>query len=128
MEDAKYANLIRSLETFAAEKPGMYRLRVALIAALGYAYLLFILLLLLGVVAATVFYLRVNWLTIKLAWIPLAVVGIIIKSLWISIPEPDGKELQHEHAPALFDLIGEVTRALRGPEVHHVILTEALNA
>ena len=128
MEDAKYANLIRSLETFAAEKPGLYRLRVALIAALGYAYLLFILLLLLVIVVVTIFYLRINWLAIKLVWIPLTVVGIIIKSLWISIPEPDGKELQREHAPALFDLIGEVTRALRGPSVHHVILSDEFNA
>jgi Zn-dependent protease with chaperone function len=128
MEDAKYANLIRSLETFAAEKPGLYRWRVALVAALGYAYLLFILLLLLGVVALTVFYLRFNWLTIKLVWIPLAVVGLVLKSLWISIPEPDGKELQREDAPALFDLIGEVTRALRGPKVHHVFLSDEFNA
>ena len=79
MEDAKFANFIRSLETFAAAKPGLYRLRVALIAALGYAYLLFIVLLLLGIVAAIFFYLSVNWIIIKIVWIPLALVGIILK-------------------------------------------------
>ncbi|HEU4510656.1 MAG TPA: hypothetical protein VFR78_20670 [Pyrinomonadaceae bacterium] len=110
MEDVKYANLINSLETFAAAKPGLYRLRVVLVAAVGYAYLLFIVLLLLAIVGATFFYLRVNWVAIKLVWIPLAVVGIVLKSIWITMPEPDGKELSREQAPALFDLIGEVTR------------------
>ena len=128
MEDAKYVNLINSLEKFAAAKPNLYRFRVALIAVLGYAYLLFIVLLLLAIVAATLFYLRINWVAIKLVWIPLAVVGIVLKSLWITIPEPDGKELNREQAPALFDLIGEVTRALRAPKVHHVILSEDFNA
>ena len=36
MEDDKLATLIPSLETFAAEKPGSYKLRVALLAAIGY--------------------------------------------------------------------------------------------
>lgn len=128
MEEPKYINLINSLEKFATEKPGLYRFRVALIAILGYAYLLFIVSLLLVIVVATISYLRINWVAIKLAWIPLAVAGIVLKSLWVSIPKPDGQELQRENAPALFDLIGEVTHALRGPQVHHVLLSEDFNA
>ena len=128
MEEIKYANLINSLETFASTKPGLYRFRVALLAAVGYAYLLLIVLLLLAIVVVTLLYLRVNWLAIKLVWIPLAVVGIVLRSLWITIPEPEGKELSREQAPALFDLIGEVTRALRAPNVHHVILSDEFNA
>lgn len=128
MEDAKYVNLINSLEKFAAAKPDLYRIRVLLIAMLGYAYLLLIVLLLLAIVIVTLFYLSFNWLTLKLVWIPLVVVGIVLKSLWVTMPEPDGKELNREHAPALFDLIDEVTSALRAPKVHHVILNDAFNA
>ena len=128
MEDAKYANLINSLETFAAAKPDLYRLRVALLAAVGYAYLLFIVTVLVTIVVVTVSILSVNWLVIKLLWIPLALVGIVLRSLWITIPEPEGKELSREHAPALFDLIGEITQALRVPKVHHVILSDEFNA
>lgn len=128
MEAAEYANLVKSAETFAAANPDAYRLRVALLAALGYAYLLFIVLLLLAIIAGTISFLSVNWLVIKILWIPLALVGIVLRSLWIRIPEPEGVELKREQAPALFDLIGEVTKALSAPKVHHVILSDEFNA
>src|SRR5687767_13676339 len=119
---------IRSLESFAEARPGLYRLRVGLLAALGYVYLLLVVLILLAIVAATLFYVRLNWIAIKVLWIPLALVGLVLRSLWITIPEPDGMKLQREQAPALFDLIREVTTALNGPKIHHVMLSEDFNA
>ena len=128
MEDDKLAALIRPLEKFAAEKPGLYRFRVALLAALGYAYLLFVGLVLLAIVAAILLYARLNWVVLKILWIPLVLVGIVLRSLWITIPEPDGAELQREQAPALFDLIHEVTTKLNGPNIHHVLINGDFNA
>src|SRR5687768_12072859 len=119
---------IRSLESFAEAKPGLYRLRVGLLAALGYVYLLLVVLILLAIVAATLLYVRLNWIAIKVLWIPLALVALVLRSLWITIPEPDGMKLQREQAPALFDLIREVTTALNGPKIHHVMLSEDFNA
>ena len=46
-------SLIGPLESFAAARPGLYRLRVGLLAALGYVYLLLIVLILLALVAVT---------------------------------------------------------------------------
>ena len=106
----------------------MYRLQVALLAALGYAYLLTIALIMLGVVAVTLFYASFNWLTLKILWVPLALAGLVLRSLWITIPEPDGRELKREQAPALFDLVDEVTTALSGPNIDHIILSEQFNA
>jgi Zn-dependent protease with chaperone function len=128
MDYDKLATLIPSLEAFAAEKPGSYKLRVALLAALGYAYLVFIVLILLGVVAAILLYARLNWVVLKILWIPLVIVGIVLKSLWITLPEPDGMELERDQAPALFDLINEVTTKLNGPKIHHVLVTSDFNA
>lgn len=128
MEEAKLATLIRPLETFAAASPGLYRLRVGLLAALGYAYLLIIVSILLAIVAATLFYASFNWVTLKVLWIPLALVGLVLRSLWITIPEPDGMKLKREHAPALFDLIDEVSAALNGPKIHHVMVSDEFNA
>src|SRR5215216_89046 len=128
MENEKLAILIRRLETFASEKPGLYKLRVALLAALGYAYLLFVVLILLAIVAATLLYARLNWVVIKILWIPLVLVGIVLRSLWIALPEPDGAELQRHQAPALFDLIHEVTTKLNGPKIHHVLVSSDFNA
>ena len=52
MDDKKFASLVRSLETFASKNPGVYKLRVGALGALGYVYLLVIVSLLLGIVGA----------------------------------------------------------------------------
>src|ERR1043165_1182691 len=114
MEDNKLAARIRPLEAFAAKNPGLYRVRVARLALIGYAYLLLVVTVLLAIVVTVVLSTRVNYLVIKVMWIPLVLVGLVLRSLWITIPEPDGKELQQSDAPALFDLIGEVRRKLSG--------------
>lgn len=128
MEQSKYESLIKPLEALAAENPGQYRLRVALLAALGYLYLLIIVTLLLGIVVLTLIYVRFKWVVLKILWIPLVLVGIVLRSLWITLPVPEGVELQREQAPALFDLVHEVTAALNGPKVHHILLSGDFNA
>ena len=128
MEESQYEALIRPLETFAGKDPGAYKFRVALLAALGYAYLLFIVLILLTITALTLYSVRINYITLKLVWIPLALVGLVLQSLWITMPEPDGKELTREQAPVLFDLIDEVNTKLEGPTIHRVLLSDDFNA
>src|ERR1044072_5729663 len=128
MNEEKFASLISSLESFAAAKPGAYRLRVGLLAALGYIYLLLVVGLLLVVVAATFYLLRFNWAAIKIVWIPLALVGLVLLSLWITMPEPDGMTLTREQAPALFDLVNEVRKALDGPKIDHIMVSDEYNA
>ena len=75
MEENKFASLVRSLETLASKDPRAYKLRVGLLGALGYVYLLVIVSLLLGIVAAVLsvsFYSgRINVVAIKILWIPL---------------------------------------------------------
>jgi Zn-dependent protease with chaperone function len=128
MKEDKFASLIHSLESFAAARPGLYRFRVALLAALGYVYLLLVVSLLLGVVAATLYYLQLNWAAIKIVWIPLALVGLVLRSLWITIPKPDGIALTHDQAPELFDLVSKVRKALDGPKIDHILVSDEYNA
>ncbi|HEY3581847.1 MAG TPA: M48 family metallopeptidase [Pyrinomonadaceae bacterium] len=128
MEDEKLAARIRALEAFAANKPGLYRFRVALLALLGYAYLIFIVLALLATVIAMGLTVSFNFIVIKILWIPLVLAGIVLRSLWITIPEPDGVELQRSDAPALFELMDEITQKLRGPKVDHVLVSDEFNA
>ena len=127
-EEDKLAARIRPLEALAAANPQLYRVRVALLASLGYAYLLTLVVVLLGVVAWTLYFVRFNGAMIKILWIPLVLAGLVLRSLWITIPEPDGKELQRDEAPALFELIAEVSKALNGPKVHHVLVSDEFNA
>lgn len=128
MENNPLAARIRPLEAFAASNPALYQFRVALLALLGYAYLLLVVALLLAIVVATFLYTSINFLVIKVVWIPLVLVGMVLRSLWITIPKPDGLELQRSDAPALFDLIEEITQKLNGPKVHHVLVSDEFNA
>ena len=128
MEDNNLAAQIRPLEDFAAANPGGYRFRVALLASLGYVYLLVLVVLLLGIVAFVLYYARLNAAVIKILWIPLVLVGLVLRALWVTIPEPDGKKLEQNEAPELFELIREISTALNGPKAHHVLVSDEFNA
>ena len=128
MEEDKLATLIRPLEEFAAKNPELYRFRVGLLAALGYLYLLTVVSILLAIVGFILLYGRINALTIKIIWIPFVLAGLVLRSLWITIPVPDGTELEREQAPELFDLVHEITQKLRGPKVHHILISGEFNA
>lgn len=132
MDENRFASLVRSLETLAARNPGVYKFRVGMLGVLGYVYLLLIVSFLLAIVAAVLYYFvysgHLNAVVLKVLWIPLVLVGIVLRSLWITIPVPDGAELKREQAPALFDLIHEVTETLNGPKIHHVLLSADFNA
>ena len=128
MQEDKLATLIPSLETLAEKNPATYRLRVGLLAALGYVYLFVVVATLLSVVAGAIYGMGIKPLMIKILWIPLALAGLVLRSLWITLPEPDGMELKRDQAPALFDLIDEVSTRLSGPKIHRVLLSEDFNA
>ena len=103
-----------------------------LVAAVGYAYLFFIVFLLLGTVGFVIWLMRnargADWLILIYLWIPLVLAGLVLRSMWISVPAPDGKELRREEALQLFDLIAEVRTALDAPAVHRVLLSDQFNA
>src|SRR2546423_745106 len=124
--------LIDRLEEFSRQNPKAYRLRVMLVAALGYAYLFAVVVTLLGFVYMVVWAMIVastlNGLLLKVLWIPLVLAWLVLRSMWVTIPAPDGKEIHREQAPELFALITEVGTSLAGPDVHHVLLSDEFNA
>jgi Zn-dependent protease with chaperone function len=126
--DEKLAALIPRLEEFARRKPASYRLRVALLAILGYAYLFAVVVLLLLLVYWVLAYVRINYLTIKVVWIPLVLAWVVLRSMWVTLPAPDGSELTREQAPQLFELADELQKALSGPKAHHILLSDEFNA
>ena len=108
--------LITRLEQFSRKHPRAYRLRVMLVAALGYAYLFFIVALPLSVVAWVVRLMvragSFHPLILLYLLIPVVFVAMVLRSMWITVPAPEGEEIFQEQAPELFDLIIEVQRAL----------------
>jgi Zn-dependent protease with chaperone function len=126
--------LVKTLEEQAQRRPGWYAAKVAALAALAYTYigLVFVLMvaLVVGVVALVIR--APNAATIKLAFVLGAIGGgmawAILKGLWVRLPPPEGLRLDPASAPALFQLIEELRRELRGPGFHEVLLEGSFNA
>jgi len=128
MDEKEFVALVDRLEDSAHRNPGAYKLRVALLAALGYVFLIGTVVMVLLMLLAVIYVGRFNWLIIKLLLIPLGIAGIVLRSLWVEFPEPDGHELRYEDAPRLFDLAKSIRQATQGPRLHKILLTDEFNA
>ncbi len=128
MEEKEFSDLVNRLEDYARDNPGAYKLRVALLAALGYVFLIGIVVVIAALVGAVIYSVRVNWVIIKILLIPLGLAAVVLRSLWVEFPEPDGHELRYEDAPRLFDLAKSTREATSGPKLHKLLLTDEFNA
>ena len=131
MDPVRYNELVASLEALARTAPRSLRRRVIALIALGYGYVFTILGLVLGTLAAllwfTIFGER-NVLAIKLALAVGIVAWLIVKSLWVKTVAPDGDELRHGVATALDRRVEEIRAALDAPRLDTVLLTADFNA
>src|SRR5262245_34361497 len=116
----RFAALVQRLQREAAAQPAAYRLRVRLLAYLGYVYIGTVLaavgigLLLLGYIF-TLHLTGANWILAKVGWVLLLFAVIIVRALFVSFPPPDGIALQRRQAPALFVLVDHIAHRLRSP-------------
>lgn len=132
MNREEFDTLIQKLETYAQRQPASYKLRVGLLAVLGYGYIFLVLAGLVAAVAALVLIVvysrRINRTLIKLFFLLLVPTLIVLRSLWVSIPPPLGIELRRQQVPRLFELIDKLTKALKAPRFHRVLLNSEFNA
>jgi Zn-dependent protease with chaperone function len=132
MDAEQFQALVRRLEAYARKKPAQYRLRVGLLAALGYAYLLAVVALLVAVLTGLVWvFINVrstHYLLGKFGWIVLVFLVILMRALWVRLSPPEGIELRRQDAPRLFEEIASLARSLRAPRCHRVLVTGDLNA
>jgi Zn-dependent protease with chaperone function len=132
MDNAEFRDLVARLEPRAAAHPGAYRTAVGGLAALGYLYVLGILVLLLGLLAALVVLAAQvrggGGLAGKLALPIVFVMYAIVRALWVRMPPPDGIALTRRAAPELLGALDEISDALAAPRFHDVLLTDDFNA
>jgi Zn-dependent protease with chaperone function len=128
MREKEFIALVNRLEVYERKHPAAYRLRVALLAALGYVILFGVLGLTLLFVAVIIYGRRLNLMIIAILLTLLALSAVIIRSLWIGFEEPEGQELASDEAPRLFELLNDVRTATDGPLLHKVLLTSEYNA
>lgn len=132
MTNEQFDEMVKRLEILAKNEPAKYRLRVALLALLGYAYIALVLAVLLSLVVLLVVlafsYGKANYIIIKVGWILVVLAAVVIRSLWVTQTPPTGIELTRADAPRLFDLIAELNAALGAPRIHHVQMLDFFNA
>src|SRR5262245_23504999 len=99
-------------------------------ALAGYGYIIAIFLLVAMAIVLFVLYLQPllliggYYLLVPL----LGVIGIILRSLWLRLPAPEGCTLVPAEDPRLFDAIEEIRRQTNGPPIRRVILNGEPNA
>lgn len=119
------------LEDHARLHPRQYRARVAMLAVLGYVYLVAALLVLAGIVAGMLWFILQNvgaYVAVKASIPVLVLIGMVAKSLWVTLHPPTGTELRPGEAPALTAEIERVRAAMRAPRIYKVLLTDDHNA
>ncbi|MDX1934999.1 MAG: M48 family metallopeptidase [Capsulimonadales bacterium] len=133
----RWESLILRLDREARDRPGLYRFRVSLLAALPGIYLLILLLgafAILGGLGFLVYLIlrNLHGLTALKLLIPvclgvLAFIGTLISALVIRVPEPEGIEVTYEEAVPLYLEIDRLREKLRVPRFHRIFLTDEFN-
>ena len=128
---SEYDELIKKLEALEAENPRGYKLRVAGLAAAGFGYILFAFTLVLFAWFVGI------WLSVMggLIWLTLVCgAGFCFtlyssaRTLFVSIPRPQGRVLSRSEAPVIFEELEALRDNLGAPKIHEVILSEDYNA
>lgn len=132
MDDTQFEALSSRLEREAAEHPRWYRLKVIGLAMLGYLFIAGILLGIVGVIAALVAAaVSVHgsaYVVVKLLGVLIPLGWIILRSLWVSLPPPEGLQIDLADAPALRSTIEKLKHTLGTPDIDVVLLTMEFNA
>ncbi len=126
----KLERLVARLSQEALLRPGWYQLKVGLLALLGYAYVMaIIMLLILFSVFAVLWAGRyASYVVFKVVLGVLGLLFITLKAMWVKLPLPEGAIIQREDAPELFLLVERLQSQLAVPKFYKVMITGQLNA
>ncbi|OAI30400.1 hypothetical protein A1351_09315 [Methylosinus sp. R-45379] len=120
----KFEKLVFACERLAERNPRAYRIRVFLLATLGFAFIASILLLSAGA-GLLLFYdaFAHNHLpVIKFALFPTVIAWLLCRSLLVRIEPPQGFEITRESAPRFFSRIDEARAKLMASPIHRVVV------
>ena len=53
---------------------------------------------------------------------------VSLRALWVRIAPPEGEEITALDAPELFQALERIRRKVKGPAIHHVLLSDEFNA
>jgi len=130
MKSQQYHELVRQYEHEAQHSPARFHRRLRRLLLVGYGYIAFVLLLLVGgsIGCGIMAYLRPHWVVFAGLAFALAFTWSLLWTLLAKIPPLDGIRLEPESYPKLFAEMNELREAMDIPEIKEVILTADLNA
>lgn len=134
MDQPAYEAYVEKAQAFAERNFSAYKFRVAAFALLGYAVIVAILVVLLGLTgglvalafSSTALFLLLLKNKIWLLLIP--VMWVLARSLWVRVDKPTGYVLERDRFPILFEELDSLREELDSLPVHEVLLTPELNA
>lgn len=110
----------------------LYKFKLFLLVLLGYAYIFSVLALLVALVALLFYTILtgkgLNTFIIQFEIAFVIVTTVVFRSLWVRLQPPEGLKLSELEQPQLFEMLHQIRRAVGGPRVHAVLLTEELHA
>jgi len=130
----RFEALVARAEDLIASSPTRYRVRLGLLAGLGYVVIFGVLGALVTITAGTL------WAAIastalfllllkKKIIIVLAIMAwVLAKALWVRFDAPQGYRLTREAAPELFRVLDEQRKLLHSGRIHAVLLSNEFNA
>ena len=131
MQD-EFADLVKRIEADADRNLTLYKVKLLLLAVLGYVYIFLVLAVLLVLIGLLFWAILsgkgLNSIVVNIEIGLLVLVSIVTRSLWTKVPAPKGIELSKEQAPALVGSVEETRRAVDGPVVHKILITDEFNA
>ncbi|GAB2905562.1 hypothetical protein GCM10027046_39240 [Uliginosibacterium flavum] len=129
MNKRELQRLVARLERESEAAPEAYRLKVVLLAALGYAYVFLITALALsGLLWAL-------WQLLDGDFFGATKVGLLsglislflVPALWVRIPQPQGRILTAADVPKLFAMIEKIRNKAQGPKIDQVMINDVFN-
>ena len=130
MQEKEFVSLVERLEVYAQNHPDAYKLRVAMLAGMGYFALVGTVVVVFLFVGGCLYFVAEvgNLALLKVFLLPVIIGAVVLRSMWVTFPKPEGYRLRPSEAPRLFELIKRIRTATKGPEVHQVLLTSEFNA
>jgi len=131
MEHVDFMHLLRLSEQACESDAKGYRRSVWWFAVLGYAVVIVLALVAVGVLGAVAWAVATGrpggWM-IWLGLVALALLWVTVRALMTRFPAPEGYRVTPEDAPELFKAIERLRRAVKGPPIDEVVLDASFNA
>ncbi len=126
---------MEDFEAQVAKESSAYRRQVAGMLAIGYGYIFGAIILTVALIGGGVYIatlggaaLMLMIKTLKFTWPLLIVVPLLLRSIFVRVPPPEGRYLHGDEKERVLKFVEPIRQAAGGPEIHEVILDDELNA